>query len=138
MNGRTSFVWESRSISSVNDHYSLRPFSKQLFFSLGSFEIESVNPELGRKNLIKVTVPPPRDKSLSLFSHALCQVLLPVLQWNGFSFVPTNTSSYSIHYEMCPHFPSLHSSLLSFTPLLTATSLWTTANDNPVKLTFSS
>lgn len=40
---------ESLSISTVNRHCSLRPFSKQLFLSLGSFEIESVSPELSRK-----------------------------------------------------------------------------------------
>ena len=42
-------MWESLLISTVNSHHSLRPFSKQLFLSLGSFEIESVNPELSRK-----------------------------------------------------------------------------------------
>lgn len=40
---------ESLLRSTVNRHHSLRPFSKQLFLSFGSFEIESVNPELGRK-----------------------------------------------------------------------------------------
>lgn len=40
---------ESQSLSAVNSHYSIRSFSKQLFLSLGSFEIESVNPELRRE-----------------------------------------------------------------------------------------
>lgn len=55
---------------------------------------------------------------------------LQPLQWQGFPYLPRDMSTHSSHCEICPDFPSLNSSLLNCTPLLTALSLWTTTNNS--------
>lgn len=57
------------------------------------------------------------------------------LQWWGICYLPRDISPHTSPCEICPDFPSLNSSLLNFTPLLTAISLWATGI-KLVKLTF--
>lgn len=89
------------------------------------------------KSLIKVTAPTPRGGSYHPFSHARVKSCFQPLQGQGFSYVPMDMSTHSARCETGPDFPSLDSSLLNFTPLVTTLSLWTTANNNSVELTFS-